>query len=500
MLEDRVATKTSEEQRSLEAKVYQIYKHITSADFNSSHSSLKLHKDAHVQFLHSGLGSLPSGFISLDASRTWIVFWCLHSLALLNCPLPPTPTRSNIIQFLAECQHPDGGFGGGPFQLPHLAPTYAAVAALITLGGPDALSIVDRDSLQSFFLRMCLPPSQGGGGGGMTMHEGGEVDVRGCYCALATSRMLHINPRPIVEACGMAKFLKDCQCHEGGIGGEPGNEGHGGYAFCGLAAAMLGGEGEEGGMVEESELDVESMIRWAAGCQGLLEGGFMGRTNKLVDGCYSFWQGAAFPMLAELVSSLKEKKNDGNKSSHQYDTKALDRLAQHQIKVSKSDRYRKVLDADNTPSQAAEKEAAYLEAAIKKNRNSNNSAIMSEPDPWVAAKQHYEYCKACIPALLEELPEIGESSSHGPLMYNPTALQLWLLLCCQSKFGLRDKPGKSADFYHTCYCLSGLSISQSTSGVVLGGDDNKLAIVDPVLNVVLDKVHEADAYFNSLTI
>lgn len=27
------------------------------------------------------------------------------------------------------------------------------------------------------------------------------------------------------------------------------------------------------------------------------EGGFQGRTNKLVDGCYSFWQGGVFPLL-----------------------------------------------------------------------------------------------------------------------------------------------------------------------------------------------------------
>lgn len=31
------------------------------------------------------------------------------------------------------------------------------------------------------------------------------------------------------------------------------------------------------------------------------EGGFQGRTNKLVDGCYSFWQGGAFPLLHELI-------------------------------------------------------------------------------------------------------------------------------------------------------------------------------------------------------
>lgn len=31
--------------------------------------------------------------------------------------------------------------------------------------------------------------------------------------------------------------------------------------------------------------------------QGWVEGGFNGRTNKLVDGCYSFWQGALFSLL-----------------------------------------------------------------------------------------------------------------------------------------------------------------------------------------------------------
>jgi len=31
------------------------------------------------------------------------------------------------------------------------------------------------------------------------------------------------------------------------------------------------------------------------------EGGFQGRTNKLVDGCYSFWQGGAFPVIHSLL-------------------------------------------------------------------------------------------------------------------------------------------------------------------------------------------------------
>jgi protein farnesyltransferase subunit beta len=32
-----------------------------------------------------------------------------------------------------------------------------------------------------------------------------------------------------------------------------------------------------------------------------LEGGFQGRTNKLVDGCYSFWGAGDFPILSAAL-------------------------------------------------------------------------------------------------------------------------------------------------------------------------------------------------------
>ena len=37
------------------------------------------------------------------------------------------------------------------------------------------------------------------------------------------------------------------------------------------------------------------------------EGGFQGRTNKLVDGCYSFWQGGIFPLMHRLLEDEGEK-------------------------------------------------------------------------------------------------------------------------------------------------------------------------------------------------
>lgn len=75
------------------------------------------------------------------------------------------------------------------------------------------------------------------------------------------------------------------------------------------------------------------------------------------------------------------------------------------------------------------------------------------------------------------------SVSEHRWLFNQEALQEYLLICCQeSRGGLVDKPGKSRDFYHTCYCLSGLSVSQhgpnngeSANELILGASrDNKL--------------------------
>ncbi|KAL0559138.1 hypothetical protein IC582_003728 [Cucumis melo] len=55
---------------------------------------------------------------------------------------------------------------------------------------------------------------------------------------------------------GPGRTLATCS-FEGGIAGEPGSEAHGGYD-------------------------------WVVFRQAALECGFQGRTNKLVDGCYSF--------------------------------------------------------------------------------------------------------------------------------------------------------------------------------------------------------------------
>ena len=70
----------------------------------------------------------------------------------------------------------------------------------------------------------------------------------------------------------------------------------------------------------------------------------------------------------------------------------------------------------------------------------------------------------------------------------------------QLKGGMRDKPGKPVDYYHTCYCLSGLASSQHNSDVAMGPHSNLLPPCDPLCNVLEDNLRIAMDYFGNQTL
>lgn len=232
--------------------------------------------------------------------------------------------------------------------------------------------------------------------GAFTMHQDGENDVRGAYCAVSVATLCNIATAELFDKT--ADWVSQCQTYEGGISAEPGDEAHGGYAFCGLATlAMLN---------DTSKIDVQRLLHWTAHRQMSLEGGFQGRSNKLVDGCYSFWVGGVFPLL--------------------------------------------------------------------------NGILASEAEAQAAGAG-------------------GDGNDAGSLIYSQSGLQDYILYCCQlENGGLRDKPGKGRDYYHTCYCLSGLASSQhNDDGSTPASEDEAdvLQQIHPHHNVSLRKVVVASAYF-----
>lgn len=92
----------------------------------------------------------------------------------------------------------------------------------------------------------------------------------------------------------------DCsgQTFEGGISSRPDAEAHGAYAFCALACLCVLGSPQE---IIPKYLDVPLLISWLSARQYAPEGGFAGRTNKLVDGCYSHWIGGCWPIIEAVM-------------------------------------------------------------------------------------------------------------------------------------------------------------------------------------------------------
>ncbi|KAK8919565.1 Protein farnesyltransferase subunit beta [Metarhizium anisopliae] len=263
----------------------------------NAHGIPPLLRDRHVKFLQKQLGLLPSMFKGADPSRPWIFYWCLAGLSLLGEDV--AGYRSRLIETVRPMQNETGGFAGGFGQTSHLATTYAAVLSLALVGGDEAYELVDRRSMWKWLCSLKQPD------GGFQMAVGGEEDVRGAYCASVLISLLNIpldlsSDSPACSAGhtdlfgGLPEWVGRCQTYEGGVSASPGFEAHGAYAFCALGCLSILDSPHR---TIPKYFDVPRLLSWLSSRQYAPEGGFSGRTNKLVDGCYSHWVGGCWPLI-----------------------------------------------------------------------------------------------------------------------------------------------------------------------------------------------------------
>lgn len=143
----------------------------------------------------------------------------------------------------------------------------------------------------------------------------GEIDIRGAYCCMTIISLLNL-PHDLPPECparrsGLTSFtdrlgdwIGRCQTYEGGIGAAPDNEAHGAYAFCGLACLSILDAPHRS---VPRYLNIPRLRYWLASRQTAPEGGFSGRTNKLVDACYSHWVGGCWALLDAATSPRPER-------------------------------------------------------------------------------------------------------------------------------------------------------------------------------------------------
>ncbi|EGR32827.1 hypothetical protein IMG5_069690 [Ichthyophthirius multifiliis] len=135
--------------------------------------------------------------------------------------------------------------------------------------------------------------------GSFLVSQGGEADMRGVYIAILIQDILNIKSPSLIDGC--ADFIASCQTYEGGIAPEPFGEAHSGLTYCGFAALRILGQ--------EHKVNLNRLIYWAGQKQMPFEGGFCGRTNKLVDNCYSFWQGSIFRLISQATNQATSYQN-----------------------------------------------------------------------------------------------------------------------------------------------------------------------------------------------
>ncbi|PHH65998.1 hypothetical protein CDD81_946 [Ophiocordyceps australis] len=390
-----------------------------------------LFRDRHIKFLHKHLGPLPPQFMSADPSKPWILYWCLNALSLLGQDV--AVYRSRVVETVRPMQNKSGGFAGGFGQTSHLATTYAVVLSLCLVGGPDAYQVIERRSMWKWLCSLKQAD------GGFQMAVGGEEDVRGAYCAAVIISLLNIpldlsaqSPARAADhthlLSGLGDWVRQCQTFEGGVSAKPGVEAHGAYAFCALGCLSILDSPHRS---VAKYLDVARLVSWLSARQYAPEGGFSGRTNKLVDGCYSHWVGGCWPIIQASL--------DG-------------------------------------PQEAA-------------------------------------------------MPDDPPMQAHDNL-FSRNALIRYILCCGQDlskRGGMRDKPGKHSDAYHTCYVLAGLSSAQHkwslmrprVDAALMYGDvwavspwgpdeqifdqEDRLCPMNPVYAIPHDRVQQCQEYFVSKT-
>ncbi|RKF82890.1 Protein farnesyltransferase subunit beta [Golovinomyces cichoracearum] len=289
----------------------------------NEHGVLGLDRQRHIAFLTQSLKKLPSQFVTADASRPWIFYWSLNGLAMMGQDV--SRYEKPLISTLRPIQNITGGFGGGHGQMSHLAPTYATILALAIVGGPESFDLIDRRAMWKWLGSLKQLD------GGFRMAVDGEEDVRGAYCAVVIIALLNLpieleRESPLWSREGMSllsglpEWISRCQTFEGGIAARPDAEAHGAYTFCALACLCMLGDPHE---IIPRYLNVPSLVSWLSARQYAPEGGFSGRTNKLVDGCYSHWVGGCWPFVDACLEGLCTTGVDTSKEVNNLTSKCL---------------------------------------------------------------------------------------------------------------------------------------------------------------------------------
>ncbi|KAI9739684.1 MAG: hypothetical protein M1834_006402 [Cirrosporium novae-zelandiae] len=292
---------------------------------------------------------LPTPYTSMESMRMSLAYFVVSAMDLLDILATDfsETVRSNYVDWIYHCQHPDGGFLGSPgLDRPNLGATLFALQALLCLR--DDLGRVKGTKCLEWLRKL----QKEDGTFGECLGENGSIQCGGgqryCYMATVVCSILggFDQEEPPIDVGSMLDYIYSSQTFQGGFCDNPGGEANGGLTYCAIATLSILGvfsssESSDsssrfhtakylGGRGSSSTIDLEGLTKWlvdrqttyleeyesddedpststpdplaplAISPEELAFAGFNGRYNKLADTCYTFWVTASLEMIGKL--------------------------------------------------------------------------------------------------------------------------------------------------------------------------------------------------------
>ncbi|KAG0028933.1 hypothetical protein BGZ81_004284 [Podila clonocystis] len=203
--------------------------------------------------------------------------WSLNTLHLLGHP--DALDKEKIVEYLVQCQHHNGGFGGHIDHDPHLVPTLSAIQVLITY---DRLDTINVDKVVDYIMSL---QNHDGSFSGVS---NGQTDTRFIFCAVSCLSLLKRLDDTRLNLEKMIEYIVRCRNFDGGFGSWPGSESHAEHAHdCVGTLTILGA-------LQHISTD---QLGWWLSERQQASGGLSERSEKLEDVCYSWWVLSTLSML-----------------------------------------------------------------------------------------------------------------------------------------------------------------------------------------------------------
>ena len=209
------------------------------------------------------------GFFTNEYLKMAALYWGISALNLLG--KLSEYNKDETLNFISQCFHENGGFGGSIGHDSHITSTHYAILILLQY---NSIDIIDSDKVAIYVKSLQQED------GSFKADYLGETDTRFSYCAVAILKLLNKLTPEYINLKKATEYILSCQNFDGGFGGIPGAESHAAYTFCCVGFLSV--------TDQINQINVDTVGQWLAARQ-THKGGFNGRPEKLPDVCYSWW-------------------------------------------------------------------------------------------------------------------------------------------------------------------------------------------------------------------